>query len=310
MALKDITNEVLEPISYYSKGFDDTFTMFKHSHPYIEIMVCKSGTFLFEVEKDGQFVTLAVTQGELVFIDAHVFHRILFPKGVKAHIFNIEFEVKSKNAYNPFQINDAVGVDFAAVRKGSPGLSKLAALPKGYAVLSDTGNAGGQCQKLLDTLDRGINSFEDAYAVKLGILDLFIELGKCCAAGAESGIAYVRRAVEYIKQNFTGRITTDEVAAHAGVNKSYLQRLFKAQLGTTVVRLANHYRVEKCKKLLSSTNAPIESICAETGFENRQNLIYQFKAFTGESPSAYRRHYADKHIDHHTQTHNSICIED
>lgn len=310
MALKDITTEVLEPISYYSKGFDDTFTMLKHSHPYIEIMYCKSGAFVFEVEKDGQFVTFDVSQGELVFIDAHVFHRILFPKAARAHIFNLEFEVKSKNAYNPFQINDAIGVDFSAVKRSSPGLIKLSSLPKGYAILADTQNVGGACQKLLDTLDRGVNSFEDAYAVKLGILDLFMELGKCCAAGAESGIAYVRRAVEYIKQNFTGRVNADDVAGYAGVNKSYLQRLFKSQLGTTIVKLANHYRVEKCKKLLSSTNMPIESICAETGFENRQNLIYEFKAFTGESPSAYRRNYADKHIDHHTQAHNSICIED
>ena len=60
---------------------------------------------------------------------------------------------------------------------------------------------------------------------------------------------------------------------------------------TTLERYSrrNQVRIEKAKRLLLKTSHPIVNIGAEIGFNNRQHFCKVFSAFTGMSPSEYRK---------------------
>lgn len=312
---KDLKNEYLEPISYFGKNFDNKFHMAKHSHPYIEIMYCHSGRFNFEVEETNSknekvFNVYPIHPSELVFIDTSIYHRIFIGKTDKAHIYNLEFEIKPRFD-SPFGINEVLNLDYSKLLASSKGLNKLAFSNKGYAILVDTENLGSKIQQLLDVLSGYSSNFEEAFAACIGIYELLVGIGKCSDTETTfTGITYIKKAMEYIKKNYSTKITIDEIAYFAGVNKSYLQRLFKSNLNTSVYKAVNSCRIESCKKMLESSNLPIEEICAAVGFDNRQQLNYEFKLATGIAPTSYRKAIAKRQIDHKAALHNSVFIED
>ena len=102
---KDVGNHDLQPISYYIKKFTPDFYMGMHSHSYFEIMYASKGNFNMEILKNGNeespknIETLIVHQGELIFLDAALFHRLQISEG-EAVIYNLELQPESSQ-YSP-----------------------------------------------------------------------------------------------------------------------------------------------------------------------------------------------------------------
>ena len=51
----------------------------------------------------------------------------------------------------------------------------------------------------------------------------------------------------------------------------------------------NNLRLERAKRLLSSTQLPLADVAAQTGFKNDRSLMYMFKNKYGTSPTQYRK---------------------
>ena len=103
---KDVGNHDLQPISYYIKKFTPDFYMGMHSHSYFEIMYASKGNFNMEILKNGNeespknFETIIVHQGELIFLDAALFHRLQISEG-EAVIYNLELQPESSQSSPP-----------------------------------------------------------------------------------------------------------------------------------------------------------------------------------------------------------------
>ena len=66
----------------------------------------------------------------------------------------------------------------------------------------------------------------------------------------------------------------------------------------SVLQYLNNFRITKCKRILIETNLSIDDICSHVGFNNRQQLIYEFKAQVGITPTAYRQAQAKKYFEY------------
>ncbi len=97
------------------------------------------------------------------------------------------------------------------------------------------------------------------------------------------------KATEYIKMNYSQKITLSDVASYVYISDSYLCKIFKSELECNFTEYVNELRVKKSKELLSETNVPIVQIANCTGFVDQSYFTKVFKKRTGISPGEYRR---------------------
>ncbi len=98
----------------------------------------------------------------------------------------------------------------------------------------------------------------------------------------------LRRAIEFMHNNFGRELALEEIAAAAYLSEFHFARLFKQIIGSTPhVYLAN-LRIEKARKLLAETAIPIIEIAAMVGYQSQSHFTKIFKSVTGLTPKAYR----------------------
>lgn len=302
-SLQKLKNEILRPVSFYMKEFDKNFSMTRHVHPYIEVMYCQTGQFKFEVyEERGrgemEFCTYIIYAGDIVVIDSMVPHCIVTDFEAPSMIHNVEFEAVRKEDYNPYGVYDALASDTAKIIEKS-GWKEIAESKNGFTILPDTENVEYCFRSYLNALTGGVDCFEDACAVFARQMMFIAAVGKCKAADKIKGyVLYIKRAKEYIAKNYAANICLEDVARHAGVNKIYLQKLFREYTGQTILQSINAVRVGKARQLLAETNLPIDQILLQTGFRNRQHFIYAFKNIAGQTPSEYRKQNQHQYVNY------------
>jgi AraC family transcriptional regulator len=98
----------------------------------------------------------------------------------------------------------------------------------------------------------------------------------------------LRRAVEFMHDNYGRELTLEEIAAAAYLSEFHFARLFKQITGLTPhVYLAN-FRIERARKLLVETRIPIIEIAAMVGYQSQSHFTKIFKSITGLTPRTYR----------------------
>lgn len=101
--------------------------------------------------------------------------------------------------------------------------------------------------------------------------------------------APIKLAVDFIKANYTRKLTLDEIAAVAGFSKQYFANRFKKSIGMTVVEYINLVRCRKAKKLLEQNDLSIQQIANRCGFENPSYFSKTFRSTMGVLPSSICR---------------------
>lgn len=80
----------------------------------------------------------------------------------------------------------------------------------------------------------------------------------------------------------------DDLAAEAGMSRSGFQHLYKKLFGTTVIKDIIEGRIQRAKRLLSSTGLTIKEIGTRCGYTNEYSFMRQFKEQVGKTPTEYR----------------------
>ncbi|MGM9534661.1 MAG: helix-turn-helix transcriptional regulator [Intestinibacter sp.] len=99
---------------------------------------------------------------------------------------------------------------------------------------------------------------------------------------------HIKKAIEYVHDNYDQNISIDNICKHLNINKSYFCSIFKAATGYTFCHFLNHFRIEKSKNLLLDMNLSILDVAIAVGFNNQNYYSTVFKKFTGETPFSYR----------------------
>jgi AraC-like DNA-binding protein/ligand-binding sensor protein len=100
--------------------------------------------------------------------------------------------------------------------------------------------------------------------------------------------AALRKAENYIQENFTRKISLKEVADIAGFSPPYFSSIFKEEMGENPSKYLNRLRVEKASHLLLETDMSLSEIAANCCFEDQSWFSKIFKTYTGISPGKYR----------------------
>ena len=101
----------------------------------------------------------------------------------------------------------------------------------------------------------------------------------------------VGRAADYIRQNLGERMSLSDVAAHVGLSKRHLQRLFHKFIRMTIQRFIIHSRVHAAAHELTQTNRPMAQIALMFGFSDQSAFSNTFRRVIGVVPTEYRNRF-------------------
>ena len=90
-------------------------------------------------------------------------------------------------------------------------------------------------------------------------------------------------------QNLSGPVDVSSWARQAQVSPRTFARRFVAETGTTPLRWLHSQRVLEARRLLESTDLPVEEVATRAGFGSAPSLREHFRRATETTPTAYRR---------------------
>ncbi|MFJ5724061.1 GlxA family transcriptional regulator [Streptomyces sp. NPDC093149] len=83
-------------------------------------------------------------------------------------------------------------------------------------------------------------------------------------------------------------LTPADIAAHAGISVSSLNRRFHARTGVSPPQYLLRRRLERARELLETTDEKVDRVAALSGFASPASLRHHFSRLTGTTPRAYR----------------------
>ena len=107
-------------------------------------------------------------------------------------------------------------------------------------------------------------------------------------SGDQNANWLVRRACDYIRENFRQDITLNNIAGYLELSESYTSRIFNKQMGMNIPAYINQLRVEEARELLKSTNKKIYEIALEVGYSSTTAFHVAFKKQEGITPIEFR----------------------
>ena len=99
----------------------------------------------------------------------------------------------------------------------------------------------------------------------------------------------INTVFNYVKTHFKEEISLEVMAELTSLTVPSFCRYFKTVTNKTFTQFVNEYRLVRASRLLAEQSMSITEVCFESGFNNFSHFNKKFKAFTGQTPSAYRK---------------------
>ena len=89
-------------------------------------------------------------------------------------------------------------------------------------------------------------------------------------------------------------LTVEAMAGHAGYAPRTFARRFRQETGTTPLQWLLAQRVVHARRLLETTDLPVEHVADRAGFGSAVNLREHFRRHVATTPTAYRRAFSGR----------------
>ncbi|HEY3251393.1 MAG TPA: helix-turn-helix domain-containing protein [Ignavibacteria bacterium] len=101
----------------------------------------------------------------------------------------------------------------------------------------------------------------------------------------------VKKAQEFIENNFRDKITIDQLAAMLFLSRRNFERRFKKATSNTVVEYIQRVKIEAAKMSLESARENVNEVMYNVGYTDPKAFRNMFRRITGLSPIEYRNKY-------------------
>ena len=99
---------------------------------------------------------------------------------------------------------------------------------------------------------------------------------------------FVQKAADYIKLNYSEKISIKEIADQLYLSPNYLSELFKKHTGKTISEYLTEYRLEKACQLLDHAEYCVGDVSGMVGIHDGRYFSNMFKKKYGMTPTEYR----------------------
>lgn len=99
---------------------------------------------------------------------------------------------------------------------------------------------------------------------------------------------FVQKAADYIKLNYSEKISIKEIADQLYLSPNYLSELLKKHTGKTISEYLTEYRLEKACQLLDHAEYRVGDVSGMVGIHDGRYFSNMFKKKYGMTPTEYR----------------------
>ncbi|WP_187287414.1 AraC family transcriptional regulator [Gottschalkia acidurici] len=99
----------------------------------------------------------------------------------------------------------------------------------------------------------------------------------------------IKTMLEYIHNNFSNKVTLEDIATSVHISKSECCRCFKKYLRMSPFEYLMQYRVIEASNILKTTSKSLSEVMSLVGFNDASYFTKIFKRFTGYTPTEYRK---------------------
>ena len=101
--------------------------------------------------------------------------------------------------------------------------------------------------------------------------------------------SYINEALQFIEMNYSRKITINMLSNFVGLNRSYLNSIFKEALGKNLQQYLMEFRVLKACELLENETLSIGDVSRSVGYTDQLLFSKVFKRIQGVTPSEYKK---------------------
>ena len=133
-----------------------------------------------------------------------------------------------------------------------------------------------------------------AFMLKAALLELtamFLEYDPIGKKAELISDPFAEKLKDFIKSNLSGRLSVKILADEMGFNEKYFIEVFKKSFGDTPAQYVKRVRLEAAKHELLYSDDKVSYISGKIGYSSIQSLSKDFKAYTGFTPSEFRRRF-------------------
>jgi transcriptional regulator GlxA family with amidase domain len=103
--------------------------------------------------------------------------------------------------------------------------------------------------------------------------------------------AVIGRCQAWIADHYAHAAPVAGMAEHSGLAERSFQRRFKLATGMTPMAYVQTLRIEEAKHLLETTEAPVEAVAGEVGYDDAAFFGRLFRRSVNLTPAQYRRRF-------------------
>ncbi len=105
----------------------------------------------------------------------------------------------------------------------------------------------------------------------------------------DTGLNKVEQMACFIAQNYTERLTVEQIGKFVKLHPNYAMNLFQKTFGTTLINYLTQHRVSHAQRLLATTDQTITDIAFQSGFLSISRFNDAFRRACACSPREYRK---------------------
>ncbi len=144
--------------------------------------------------------------------------------------------------------------------------------------------------QIIKHIIKSLQNAENQYTMLGSVISLFSNiLGEISFETPQE--KYIRKATEYMNINLSSGATVLNAALYAGIDKSYLHKLFKEHLAKSPAEYLVMLRMKEASRLIKNSTLSLENIAHSVGYSDGFIFSKAFKKYYGVSPSLYRKNF-------------------
>lgn len=113
--------------------------------------------------------------------------------------------------------------------------------------------------------------------------------GKLDDVRESRGSEYVRKCEAYMRANLHKKLRITELAAYAGIDRSYLSRIFRDQMGQSPQQYLLKMKMEAAAQHLKKKDISVKEVALCVGYDDPLEFSKQFRRYFQVSPSTWQK---------------------
>jgi two-component system response regulator YesN len=100
---------------------------------------------------------------------------------------------------------------------------------------------------------------------------------------------FIRKALQYMKENYNRNLSTADIALHVKLSRSYFSDLYSREMGEPPGETLTRIRMNEAKRMLREGRMKIYEIAEAVGFSDAKAFAKAFKKVVGCTPKEYEQ---------------------